>query len=175
MRSFDGAQGWILVAIIGAITAGIAYFVDITEPTLFDWKFGYCTDGFFKNRKSCCLASKNEHCPLWNSWTVGIFGRESSPANYFIFVLATVILATLSCLLTLNTKTILPGSLEITNVDDDLSSRREDQDGTGKLPRIEVKQKPPTVYYSAAGSGVAEVKVILSGFVLHVGDDYPVV
>lgn len=26
---------------------------------------------------------------------------------------------------------------------------------------------PPVVYYSAAGSGVAEVRVILSGFVLH--------
>jgi chloride channel 3/4/5 len=31
----------------------------------------------------------------------------------------------------------------------------------------EVQARPPMVYYSAAGSGVAEVKVILSGFVLH--------
>ncbi|TKA59752.1 hypothetical protein B0A49_10654 [Cryomyces minteri] len=29
------------------------------------------------------------------------------------------------------------------------------------------QQRPPMIYYSAAGSGVAEVKVILSGFVLH--------
>jgi len=32
---------------------------------------------------------------------------------------------------------------------------------------IEAKESPPMVYYSAAGSGVAEVRVILSGFVLH--------
>jgi len=31
----------------------------------------------------------------------------------------------------------------------------------------EFQLRPPMVYYSAAGSGVAEVKVILSGFVLH--------
>ena len=29
------------------------------------------------------------------------------------------------------------------------------------------RSRPAMVYYSAAGSGVAEVKVILSGFVLH--------
>lgn len=40
---FDAAQGWILVAIIGFITALIAYFVDVTETAVFDIKEGYCT------------------------------------------------------------------------------------------------------------------------------------
>ena len=40
---FDGAQGWILVAIIGFITACVAFFVDVTENVLFDVKDGYCT------------------------------------------------------------------------------------------------------------------------------------
>ena len=40
---FDGAQGWILVAIIGIITACIAFFVDVSENVFFDWKEGYCT------------------------------------------------------------------------------------------------------------------------------------
>ncbi len=40
---FDGAQGWILVAIIGGITALIAFFVDVTETAIFDMKLGYCT------------------------------------------------------------------------------------------------------------------------------------
>lgn len=39
----DGSQGWVLVAIIGFITACIAFFVDVTENVLFDWKSGYCT------------------------------------------------------------------------------------------------------------------------------------
>lgn len=37
---FDGAQGWILVAIIGVITAGFAYFINITEVIIFDYKMG---------------------------------------------------------------------------------------------------------------------------------------
>lgn len=40
---FDGAQGWILVAIIGFLTACVAFFVDVTENVLFDYKDGYCT------------------------------------------------------------------------------------------------------------------------------------
>lgn len=40
---FDGAQGWILVAIIGFIVACLAFFVDVTENVLFDYKEGYCT------------------------------------------------------------------------------------------------------------------------------------
>lgn len=40
---FDGAQGWILVAIIGFIAACVAFFVDVTENVLFDYKDGYCS------------------------------------------------------------------------------------------------------------------------------------
>jgi chloride channel 3/4/5 len=39
----DGGQGWVLVAIIGFVTACIAFFVDVTENVLFDFKEGYCT------------------------------------------------------------------------------------------------------------------------------------
>jgi chloride channel 3/4/5 len=44
------------------------------------------------------------------------------------------------------------------------------QDDGAASPRHIVEEKdlpPPMIYYSAAGSGVAEVRVILSGFVLH--------
>jgi hypothetical protein len=40
---FDGAQGWVLVAIIGFFVACVAFFVDVTENVLFDYKDGYCT------------------------------------------------------------------------------------------------------------------------------------
>ena len=44
---FDGAQGWILVAIIGILTACVAFFVDVSENIFFDWKGGYCTSESF--------------------------------------------------------------------------------------------------------------------------------
>lgn len=61
---FDGAQGWILVAIVGFLTACIAYIVDVTESPIFDWKEGYCVDGAFINEKvstSCFLALGSLH------------------------------------------------------------------------------------------------------------------
>lgn len=63
----------------------------------------------------------------------------------------------------MTTKTTLPGSLQITTVDEDLSAIGE---GPSDNPKVRAAAAP-TSYYSAAGSGVAEVKVILSGFVLH--------
>ena len=47
----DGAQGWILSALVGFITATIAYLVDISEAPVFDWKEGYCSTGFFISEK----------------------------------------------------------------------------------------------------------------------------
>ena len=39
---FDGAQGWILSALIGFLVAVIAYCVNVAEGTVFDFKDGYC-------------------------------------------------------------------------------------------------------------------------------------
>jgi chloride channel 3/4/5 len=83
-----------------------------------------------------------------------------------------------SCLLTLTTKTVIPSTISLATLDENLGaevqrrlSEDEDDDGKGAVsPGSKFKEaegRPPMVYYSAAGSGVAEVKVILSGFVLH--------
>ena len=48
---FDGAQGWILSALVGFLTACLAYTVDIAEAPVFDWKDGYCSKGFFLSEK----------------------------------------------------------------------------------------------------------------------------
>src|SRR5579871_2485647 len=58
---FDGSQGWILSALVGCITATIAYLVDIAEPPVFDFKEGHCSHGWYKSERvsifalsSCC-------------------------------------------------------------------------------------------------------------------------
>ncbi|KAI5796384.1 chloride channel [Peziza echinospora] len=169
---FDGAQGWILVAIIGMLTACVAFFVDVSENVLFDWKEGYCTKKWYLSRKRCCLRDNlNADCPMWNKWSVGLTGEESEQFDFIVYIIATVTLATLSCLLTLTTRTTFPGLLQIQNVDEDLSHRGEAGEEPSS-PRVsgspaKAYYSAPVSYYSAAGSGVAEVKVILSGFVLH--------
>lgn len=41
--AFNATQGWILSALSGFLIAIIAYIVNISEATMFDYKDGYCT------------------------------------------------------------------------------------------------------------------------------------
>jgi chloride channel 3/4/5 len=79
------------------------------------------------------------------------------------------------------TKTVVPSSISLTTLDENLGAEaRGTKRGTGTggsgspssqtSPHGTFPNHPPRpamIYYSAAGSGVAEVKVINSGFVLH--------
>lgn len=48
---FDGAQGWILSAVVGFLVAVLAYCVDVAETTIFDYKDGYCVRGWYIREK----------------------------------------------------------------------------------------------------------------------------
>lgn len=48
---FDGAQGWILSAVVGLAVAAIAYVIDVTEATAFDFKDGYCVKAWYQSEK----------------------------------------------------------------------------------------------------------------------------
>lgn len=172
---FDGAQGWILVAIIGLLTAVVAYFVNITENTLYDWKQGYCTKAWYKSKKHCCAGASM--CEHWLHWSRVIRSdRVDSVTTQFVaFVLGVIALSMAACFLTLMTKTVVPSAVSIATLDENLgaeihSAVQDDDvkpDETHEARLNAIQTRPPMVYYSAAGSGVAEVKVILSGFVLH--------
>ncbi|KGO39692.1 Cystathionine beta-synthase, core [Penicillium expansum] len=184
LAAFDGAQGWILVALIGCITASIAYFVDVTEGSIFDLKEGFCTTQFFRNRRTCCKGVAG--CDAWRPWSM-IFspsGTETQWVDFVMFVFWVVTLALISCALTLLTKTVVPSSISLATLDENLGadsrgtksgnglgasgsplSETENSPVHGTLPNL--PSRPAMIYYSAAGSGVAEVKVINSGFVLH--------
>ncbi|EUC28843.1 hypothetical protein COCVIDRAFT_19891 [Bipolaris victoriae FI3] len=175
---FDGAQGWVLVAIIGVLTAVCAYFVNTTETTLFDLKQGYCSVGWTKSHKKCCDGASI--CDKWIHWSEAVRTDRLDvvQTQYGFFVLSVVLLSMASCLLTLTTKTVIPSAISLSTLDENLGAdvRRfsdDDDDDDNKRSASpesrfqEVQARPPMVYYSAAGSGVAEVKVILSGFVLH--------
>ncbi|KAK6364574.1 hypothetical protein LTS17_012047 [Exophiala oligosperma] len=170
---FDSSQGWILVALIGVITAGIAYFVDVTEAAIFDVKRGFCRDAWYLGRASCCHGEST--CDRWRTWSqlIHASGVDEQSIDFVAFLIGCMVLATLSCFLTLYSKTIVPSTIAST-FDEDLSAGRtrdfdeDDQEAKAAAEQTHANALPPTnVYYSAAGSGVAEVKVILSGFVLH--------
>jgi chloride channel 3/4/5 len=111
----------------------------------------------------------NDFCPMWNEWSRLLGGSESPVPwiDYVAYVFLTVVLATASSILTMTTRTELPGALQIHNMDEDLAAIDRLSGASDSDPAALHRASAPVSYYSAAGSGVAEVKVILSGFVLH--------
>ncbi|KAI5302375.1 hypothetical protein KEM55_001152, partial [Ascosphaera atra] len=179
----DSAQGWVLVAAIGCLTAFVAYFVDVSEESIFDLKEGFCSNDWFASRKTCCPEGAKNECS-WRSWSQIIHyqGIDREWIGFVSYVLWCVALAGAACALTLLTKTIVPSQISLSTLDENLgasvsslSDRFRRRSSTISVKDISPVGSPKgttpsegdMVYYSAAGSGVAEVKVILSGFVLH--------
>ncbi|KAL2123932.1 hypothetical protein VTJ04DRAFT_297 [Mycothermus thermophilus] len=178
---WDGAQGWILSALVGFIVAVIACIVNVGEATVFDFKYGYCKRGWAISEKKCC---PHGPCTDWREWGEVLKGFPFGErwTEYAVYVVAAITLATLSCLFTLTTKTVVPSAYRLATFDENLGAEvprpPSDVDSTStaaeststsapRLPGKIEQPQPPMIYYSAAGSGVAEVRVILSGFVLH--------
>lgn len=174
---FDGAQGWIIVALIGIMTAGFAYFIDVSEAAIFDYKTGYCSTRWYYSKRRCCSGASI--CDDWSRWSQAMHreGDGKLWVNYAAYILWVVVLSLLACLVTLQTKTSISSAISLSTLDENLGADRHNpakSDNEGRRTSLsptrrfhEAAQRPPVVYYPAAGSGVAEVKVILSGFVLH--------
>lgn len=170
---FDSIQGWILVFLVGILTACTAYFIDVSEASIFDIKRGYCADRPWLSHSSCCLGHTS--CARWRTWSEVIHSDNIRTVwiDYVAFIAWSVLLACLSCGITLLSKTVVPSHIAST-FDENLAAVKhqqtnsdDDKDENRMQPLIQDNPIPPSIYYSAAGSGVAEVKVILSGFVLH--------
>jgi chloride channel 3/4/5 len=74
----DRLMGWIVVTIVGFLTAIAAFLIVRSEQWLFDIKYGYCAAGWWKARRFCCpamadartfaLGASSETCGAWLSW-----------------------------------------------------------------------------------------------------------
>ncbi|KXJ97701.1 chloride channel [Microdochium bolleyi] len=165
---FDGAQGWILSAIVGFSVAVIAYCVNIAETTVFDFKDGYCSTNWTLRERRCC---PHGACTDWRPWSEVLGGSKAGEdwIEFVVYMFAVLMFSVSACLLTLTTKTIVPSAYRMSTFDENLAAHQytdnDEEDLTS--PRQPAQEEAPMVYYSAAGSGVAEVRVILSGFVLH--------
>ncbi|RYP07462.1 hypothetical protein DL764_002469 [Monosporascus ibericus] len=78
--SYDAAQGWIVVTLIGAAIGLNAAFLNIVTEWLADIKIGYCTTAFYLNEQFCCWG-EDTGCDHWRRWT----GFE--PANYVLYII----------------------------------------------------------------------------------------
>jgi chloride channel 3/4/5 len=84
----DRFMGWIIVTIVGFLTAITAFLIVRSEQWLFDIKYGYCITGWWKARRFCCpvlsdartfaLGASSETCSTWLSWGETFAGPGAS-------------------------------------------------------------------------------------------------
>lgn len=157
--AFDSCQGWIAAVLIGILTACVAFVVDVSVATVSDWKTGYCSKNILASRESCCTnrspllasAEVGETCTNWILWTQNYWG------GFAIYVGLALIFGIISGSVTMTTKRSLPVAAP---------GDGDKFQNNGKPP---VSSEPPISgksIYMAAGSGIPEIKTILSGFVI---------
>ncbi|KAK6460571.1 putative voltage-gated chloride channel [Scheffersomyces coipomensis] len=117
-----------------------------------------------------------DQCQDWISWS-NLF--EDHPIynrfrfDFLIYVILTIILAHFACLITLTTK--ITSGTAITNNQENVATTTTTNNSGENSSKDEVHDKlsspefqiTPKVMYTAYGSGVPEVKTILSGFVIR--------
>lgn len=134
----------------------MAFLVDVAEATVSDWKLGYCKTNVFWNRESCCTTQKplvtwentDESCQAWHTWTFAYWGA------YGIYVGFALLFGIIAASATMLTKRSLPAATPGHGDKNHDVTAGGPQGVTGKS------------MYMAAGSGIPEIKTILSGFVI---------
>ncbi|KAI0829819.1 chloride channel [Trametes gibbosa] len=189
-RQLDRSLGWVVVTIIGFLTAIVAFMIVRGEQWLFDIKEGYCTTGAWKAKRFCCpvkddtvfaprtpafvTLSVEDACPAWRTWgdffapvpSSGGDGVEQQAVEYAVYAAIATLLAVISAVLTIN---LTASTSFVTRKDSGvLSSTFASGNDDQKLTEPPVSGAAPRkVLYYAAGSGIPEIKTILSGFVIH--------
>jgi len=98
----DRLMGWIVVTIVGFLTAIAAFLIVRSEQWLFDIKYGYCAAGWWKARRFCCpaiadartfaLGASSETCSSWLSWGEVFTDTKASQFSRTLVARATYLL-----------------------------------------------------------------------------------
>ena len=153
---WDSAQGWVAACLIGLLTAGVAFVVDVSVATVADWKEGYCSRDVWLDKASCCASTSSLgsvgaslSCTDWKPWVAGY------PGQYAVYVAFALLFGIVAGTVTLTTRTNLPSISPVENGSPYEGAQGQfTETATGKM------------MYMAAGSGIPEIKTILSGFVI---------
>ena len=127
--TFDKSLGWIIVTLVGFLTAVVAFLIVRTEQLLFDAKEGYCRSSWWSAKRFCCpyfdddeelTATRGdrlfkEMCPSWRTWADVLSRDRVTNQNGLIeFVSYTCIAVSVTCpsFAVSNTHTSLRSSLQ---------------------------------------------------------------
>lgn len=167
LSAWDSCQGWFAAALIGTLTACVAFLVDIAVATISDWKTGYCSSNLLASREQCCLkkgplfpfADTGENCDEWHMWSNSYYGA------FGIYVGWALLFGILAGSVTMTTKRALPAAAP--GYGDKYTGPGQKANGhaSGEVTEPEAIPAGKSMYM-AAGSGIPEIKTILSGFVI---------
>lgn len=176
--AFDKSLGWLVVTIVGFLTAVVAFLIIRSEQWLFDTKDGYCASGWWKAKRYCCPLEDTggfhrprhveDTCQTWKTWSDVFSYRQGDHGenivDYISYACIALTLALISCLLTLyltnSTTFVTRKESGVQSIHPGTPDDVKDQ----MTPTAGPKRK---IMYYAAGSGIPEIKTILSGFVIH--------
>ncbi len=126
------------------------------QATISDYKLGYCTKNPLLNREACCegktpllgvTSELGADCKAFHEWS------DSYAPRFAIYVAFAMAFGIISSSATMMTKRSLPAA----------SPGTGDKNQFGGPPQPVASGKS---MYMAAGSGIPEIKTILSGFVV---------
>ncbi|EPQ57244.1 clc channel [Gloeophyllum trabeum ATCC 11539] len=185
-NQIDRTLGWIVVTIVGFLTAVIAFLIVRSEQWLFDSKEGFCRNGWWKAKRSCCpsqgeddfitraalslTGAADEVCDAWRTWA-DVFGPavkrggqgNAEMVQYVAYTCVALVLALLSAFLTIH---LTASNSFSTRKDSGVLGPSFDEEDK-QHEALAVPEPKRKVLYYAAGSGIPEIKTILSGFVIH--------
>ncbi|KAH8119432.1 clc channel [Phellopilus nigrolimitatus] len=165
LSNVDRSIDWITVTIVGFLTAITAFLIVRSEQWLFDSKEGRCLSGWWNARR---------FCPNWQNWAEAFgtdaengdpnqwLGTASWTVEYIVYTAIALFLAAASSLLTIY---LTASPSFITNKDSGVLG--PEFESTDKSQSVEPPVNKRKVLYFAGGSGIPEIKTILSGFVIH--------
>ncbi|KAF2465250.1 chloride channel-like protein 3 [Lindgomyces ingoldianus] len=150
----DACSGWIAVSLIGIIMAFVAVSIDMSVATVAGLKYGYCAGNPLVSREACCEYVHKEgiNCDRFTLWS------DRYWPQFGIYVGWAVLFGIISSGVTMFSKTVLPAvgpeAKNPNGYSHSNSNSNYNRYGQGKS------------LYMSAGSGIPEIKTILSGFVI---------
>ncbi|KAK9703524.1 hypothetical protein K7432_010687 [Basidiobolus ranarum] len=80
----NATQAWIIVFGVGLAAGLIAALINISSEWLSDIREGYCTTGFYLNKKFCCWEiDESIPCEYWNAWGM-VMSPKSEAGRFWI-------------------------------------------------------------------------------------------
>ncbi|GAB5354837.1 hypothetical protein AAMO2058_000153600 [Amorphochlora amoebiformis] len=97
---FYNIQGWVVLFMVGAMSALSGSVIHDTAQWLGGLKFGFCKGhGFWVSRKMCCVETRVAACEAWTDWSSVILPAQMQSTfwfNYFVYVVLGTLLALLA-------------------------------------------------------------------------------